>query len=326
MESNESAEPDEWLESTDGESMEDLLAGFADLDDSCSLEDLSQAYAQLLADQERLTESLSPESLGAGRAQDRANFATDVDAERANSGADVVPASRLADGARRAAGSHHETDRGTQDESKSAADAVLDPGSPPASALSDLRRLIESAAGQESEDRVAITPIRILEALLFVGTPDNTPLSGRQLAALMRGVSPEEIDAYVDQLNAQYQTEGAAYGIAKQPTGYCLELATTHAHMRNPFYGQVREVKLAQPVIDVLALVAYHQPVSKREIEKLLGAPCGGSLSQLLRRNLIALTKEPAPVGAVYRTTPRFLDLFDLESLDDLPRSESWES
>jgi segregation and condensation protein B len=76
----------------------------------------------------------------------------------------------------------------------------------------------------------------------------------------------------------------------------------------------------------VLALVAYHQPVSKREIEKLMGGPCSGSLNQLLRRNLISLTKEPAPVGAVYRTTSRFLDLFDLESLDDLPRSESWES
>ncbi len=326
MESNESAEPDEWLESTDGESMEDLLAGFADLDDTCSLEDLSQAYAQLLADQERLTESLSPETLGGGRARDRANAATDSDATRTNAGAGAAPALRLADGAGPAAGSQNEIDRGTEDESKSAADAVLAPGSSPASALSDLRRLIESAAGQESEDRVAITPIRILEALLFVGTPDNTPLSGRQLAALMRGVSPEEIDAYVDQLNAQYQTEGAAYGIAKESTGYCLELATTHAHMRNRFYGQVREVKLAQPVIDVLALVAYHQPVNKREIEKLLGAPCGGSLSQLLRRNLIALTKEAAPVGAVYRTTPRFLDLFDLESLEDLPRSESWES
>lgn len=326
MESNESAKPDEWLESTDAESMDDLLAGFADMDDTCNLEDLSQAYAQLLADQERLTESLTPESLGDGQPRGQANFGADASRTSAERSATTTTGSQSDAGQGRDGGSNIDSDRGTIGDHRIANDAGNAPGSGPTAAWNDLRRLIESAAAPEAEDRIAITPIRILEALLFVGTPDNTPLSGRQLAALMRGVSPEEIDAYVDQLNAQYQTEGAAYGIAKESTGYQLELATTHAHMRNRFYGQIREVKLAQPVIDVLALVAYHQPMSKREIEKLMGAPCGGSLSQLLRRNLIALTKEPAPVGAVYRTTPRFLDLFDLESLEDLPRSESWES
>jgi len=325
MDPRESAESDEWLEASDGESMEDLLAGFADMEDACSLEDLSQAYAQLLADQERLTESLSPEALGAGRVTDRASETADSDTSRPTADVAAATASGQAAGAVPAAGTARVTDPRANSDPASATSATA-PGSGPAVALTGLRRLIESGAGQEPEDRVAITPIRILEALLFVGTPDNAPLSGRQLAALMRGVSPEEIDAHVDQLNAQYQSEGAAYEIIKEPTGYRLALAATHAHMRNRFYGQVREVKLAQPVIDVLALVAYHQPVTKREIEQLMGSGCGGSLSQLLRRNLIALTKEPAPVGTVYRTTTRFLDLFDLESLDDLPRSESWES
>lgn len=324
MDPNESEEPEEWLDSAEAESMEDLLAGFADLDDACSLEDLSQAYAQLLADQERLTESLggtpaglSPPLSGAGQAIQRpsergAEQGGGTTGETRTAGAGT---SRLA-----VSGSGGSVDAGAAGE---AGEPVV---TGPAAALGDLRRLIESAAGQESEDRVAITPLRILEALLFVGTPDNTPLSGRQLAALMRGVSPEEIDAHVDQLNMQYAAEGAAYSIVKETAGYRLELAASHAAMRNRFYGQVREVKLAQPVIDVLALVAYHQPVSKREIEKLMGGPCSSSLNQLLRRNLIGLTKEPAPLGAVYRTTSRFLDLFDLESLDDLPRSESWES
>lgn len=321
MDPQESAESDEWREAADGESMEDLLAGFADMDDACSLEDLSQAYAQLLADQERLTESLSPETLGAGRARDRDNVSQDSARSRPSAEGESAPTLQPSAGGVSVAG----TDPAATGQSN-AFTAATAPGSGPAAALTDLRRLIDSSADQEPEDRIAITPIRILEALLFVGTPDNTPLSGRQLAALMRGVSPEEIDAHVDQLNTQYQSEGAAYQIIKEPTGYRMELAATHAPIRNRFYGHVREVKLTQPVIDVLALVAYHQPVAKREIEQLMGAPCGGSLSQLLRRNLIALSKEPAPVGAVYRTTTRFLDLFDLESLDDLPRSESWES
>lgn len=278
-------------------SMDDLIFGLSELDDSPGLEELSQAYAQLLADQEQSNVNISLSLPTPGGTQSS------------------IPGSPS-----RLGGSgfvSHETPR-LDSKATDSPDKNSDK-------FQDLRRMVEAARVGQSDDRVAVTPSRIVESLLFVGAADNSPLSGRVIASLMRGVSPEEVDGIVDELNKGYETDGSAYRITRQTMGFQMELAPTHAGLRQRFYGQVREAKLPQPVIDVLALVAYHQPIGRKQVEKLFGNSCGSSLNQLLRRNLIQFSKEPE-LGAVYRTTDRFLELFDLESLDDLPQSESIET
>jgi len=295
--------------------MDDLIDGLAGLGDGYDLEDLSRAYAQLLADQELMSESL--------------------DAEPANTADENVLGPGHGHGARERA-AIDQSDRKSAESAGSPVGSLsgLVSHSPPtrvvepnadAARVIDLRRSLGHLTDGDAEDRVAITPQRIVESILFVGTPDNSPISGRLLASLMRGVSPDEIQAYVEELNASYRADGSAFYIATELLGYRLEVAATHSALRNQFYGQVREVRLAQPVIDILAIIAYHQPIAKGAVEKLIGSPCGGSLNQLLRRKLISLVKEPG-VGAVYRTTERFLELFDLDSLDDLPQSEAVDS
>jgi segregation and condensation protein B len=74
----------------------------------------------------------------------------------------------------------------------------------------------------------------------------------------------------------------------------------------------------------VLALVAYRQPATKQEVETLRGADSGALLRQLVRRGLVAvLQRADADRREVaYGTTPRFLELFGLRSLDDLPQTQ----
>src|SRR6266851_4290734 len=76
--------------------------------------------------------------------------------------------------------------------------------------------------------------------------------------------------------------------------------------------------------IDVLALVAYRQPATKQEIESIRGAESGHLLRQLVRRRLIAVAHrgESAERQVSYGTTDRFLELFGLASLDDLPQTQ----
>jgi segregation and condensation protein B len=292
-------------------SMDDFVDGMSGIADGYDLEDLSRAYAQLLAEQARISESLD---------SDGPQFdAADHDAPAvANSGPEFPRAPRGGIQSRQAA----EQTEVALAETSAAEQETLSAAKIGGTPFFDLRRFSSQNTEPEAEDRVAITPQRIVESILFVGTPDNAPISGRTLASLMRGVSPDEIEKYVAELNASYRTDGSAYCIVQELMGYRLELAASHATVRNQFYGQIREVKLSQPVIDVLAIVAYHQPVPKAVVEKLIGSPCAGALNQLLRRRLVSLSKE-AGLGAVYRTTERFLELFDLDSLDDLPQSES---
>jgi len=171
-----------------------------------------------------------------------------------------------------------------------------------------------------------LSPKSILEAMLFVGHPLNEPLTAAQVSSLMRGVLPDEIDELVRELNEQYLAEHCSYEIVSEGPGYRLMLRQEFGPLREQFYGRAKEAKLSQPAVDILAIVAYHQPVNIKEIDRLRGKPSSGILSQLVRRQLVRIDRDPdKPREVAYRTTPRFLDLFNLESLDDLPRSHEFE-
>jgi segregation and condensation protein B len=179
---------------------------------------------------------------------------------------------------------------------------------------------IESAPG---DDACPISPRTILEAMLFVGNRDNRPLVPERVADLMRDVTPDEIPAIVDDLNKRYAARGAAYRIVGEGDGYRLTLCPELHPLRSRFYGRIREARLSQAAIDVLALVAYQQPVTGEKIGRLRGKPSNHVLVHLVRRGLLRVERpDPKRRTPHYRTTDRFLQLFNLQSLDDLPRSE----
>ena len=183
----------------------------------------------------------------------------------------------------------------------------------------------ESPAGTtpavvEEDDDTSVNPESIVEAILFVGHPENQPLKARAVASYLRGVSPQEVDQIVADLNAIYAEEGAPYEIISEGAGYRMSLRGEFQRLRESFYGRVREAKLSQVAVDLLAIVAYHQPIGRADIEEVRGQPSGGVLNQLVRRQLIQVEyTEEKPRQKRYRTTDRFLDLFGLDSLEDLP-------
>lgn len=168
-----------------------------------------------------------------------------------------------------------------------------------------------------------ISPRSVVEAMLFVGRPDNRPYTCRELAAAMRGVSPDEVAAAIDQLNSSYEADAAPYRIDMSQAGCRLVLRDEFSRMRDKFYGRVREAKLTPAATEVLALVAYSQPTTLEQINQVRGVPSGAVLSTLVRRRLVRLERA-AEAGAPsqYWTTDRFLQLFRLDNLAALPRIE----
>ncbi len=180
----------------------------------------------------------------------------------------------------------------------------------------------DEAAAREEAETWDVTPRSILEAILFVGHPENEPLTSPGIAGLMRGVRPREIDDLVIELNEGYVREGCPYHIVSVGTGYRLALREEFGSLRTKFYGRVKAAKLSQAAIDVLAIVAYKQPISREEVDELRGRPSAGLLSQLVRRGLLQVERSGGkPPSSSFSTTDRFLQLFGLESLQDLPNS-----
>lgn len=162
---------------------------------------------------------------------------------------------------------------------------------------------------------------RLVEALLFVG---GNPLSPADAALAIRGLTPEEFSEAVDLLNQDYRRQSRPYVIRLHDQGYMLELRPRYRPVWEKLYGAMREARLSTAAIDVLALVAYRQPAAKQEIESIRGAESGHLLRQLVRRRLIEITHrgESGLRQVSYGTTERFLELFGLQSLDDLPQTQ----
>jgi segregation and condensation protein B len=204
-------------------------------------------------------------------------------------------------------------------------------------------------------DDCPVSPDNIIEAILFVGHPQNEPISSRQIASLMRGVRAAEVESTITQLNANYVENNCPYVIESVGKGFRMVLRPELDVVREHFYGRIREAQLTQTAINTLAIVAYHQPLQKNQIVEMSGEEkTGRVLSQLVRRGLVCVTRSDdqasdnrskasdkrsqetdkvptesskgRPKGTakrrmVYQTTDRFLDLFGLDSLADLPQT-----
>jgi segregation and condensation protein B len=163
------------------------------------------------------------------------------------------------------------------------------------------------------------SPEQLIEAMLFVG---GHPLAAGVACAAVRGLTPERFRDAIDALNRRYRDQWRPYAIEGRDDGFVLVVRPAYRNLRERLFGGPRETRLSQPALDVLSVVAYRQPVGKAEIDALRGTDSGATLRQLVRLNLVAVRHRADAAGREvrYGTTPRFLQVFGLASLDELPR------
>jgi segregation and condensation protein B len=155
--------------------------------------------------------------------------------------------------------------------------------------------------------------LRIIEAMLFAG---GQPITPELACGAINDLTPEQFRATVDELAKLYKRQDRPYQVRRGPKGYVLALQSQFRFLKERLAGGPKTTKLSQAALDVLSIVAYKQPVNRQEINSLCQQDCAASLRQLVRLGLVAVTAD-----GVYSTTPRFLDLFKLKSLDDMPRT-----
>jgi segregation and condensation protein B len=186
-----------------------------------------------------------------------------------------------------------------------------------------------SAAAAGVDDAPRVSEKQVVEAALFVG---GMPLTAKKLSSLFHTDHGFGfVECLLDELNQQYTNEGRPYAITLGEGGYRLSLLPEFESVRNKVFGYgPRDVKLTQDALEVLALVAYKQPITKSQMEALGKSNAGSVLRQLLQRELIRIDRAHAPQNSKgkndppYVTTPRFLSLFGIGKLSDLPIAEDF--
>lgn len=165
------------------------------------------------------------------------------------------------------------------------------------------------------------TKMARLEAALFVA---DGALSTRRLAQLATLADAAEVRRLVDSLNACLAATNSAFHIERVGTGYQLLTLPEFAPWLDKLHQRQTELKLSSPAMESLAIVAYRQPITRADIEAIRGVQSTEMLKQLMERGLVRIAGEDDSLGRpyLYGTTPRFLELFGLRTLDDLPNSE----
>jgi len=164
-------------------------------------------------------------------------------------------------------------------------------------------------------DKIELKPI--LEALIFAS---DTPLTVDKIKQLLESVSRKEIDAAIGELQREYQEQNRAFQLKDVANGY--QFRTQPAF--SPWLKKLKKTKpfrLTQPTLETLAIIAYRQPITKMEIEKIRGVDSGGIVKTLLDKKLITLAGKKDVPGKpfLFATTKTFLEVFSLENLSSLP-------
>lgn len=166
-------------------------------------------------------------------------------------------------------------------------------------------------AGQNAPDEVQ----RGLEATLFAS---EEPLTIDQLAAHLGDLEKPVIRDALKSLEAHYADRGVR--LVERDKRWHFETAADMAHLLRREKEQVR--RLSRAATEVLAIIAYHEPVSRAEIESIRGVQTSaGTLDVLMEAGWIKLAGRREVPGrpVIYATTPEFLDHFGLSSRRDLP-------
>ena len=156
-----------------------------------------------------------------------------------------------------------------------------------------------------------------IEAMLFAG---GDPVSCERMAGVL-GVSLETIDSVCNELNEFYDESGSALRVVKLGQQYQIATRDEYAPMIRTLLDLKKDTPLSNAAMEVLAVIAYNEPVTKNFVERVRGVDCSGVVNTLLARGLIEergrLDLPGRPMQ--YATSPNFMRCFGLESMGELP-------
>lgn len=158
---------------------------------------------------------------------------------------------------------------------------------------------------------------RIVEAMILAA---REPLAAAQIGRAVPGLGAAGARELLDALRSEYERDGRGFALCEVAGGWQLRTRPELAEFVQRLEVE-RPARLSRAALETLAVVAYRQPVTRAEVEHVRGVDCGPVLRSLLERQLLRLAGHREVPGRpmLYGTTRRFLEVFGLAALEDLP-------
>ena len=160
----------------------------------------------------------------------------------------------------------------------------------------------------------------VVEAVLFAS---DEPLTPNRLADIV-GVSVKDIREHINSLNDKYQANNNAFRIEEIAGGYQLLTLSSYNPWLKKLLRARSDSKLSPASLETLAIIAYKQPVIRADIEAIRGVAVGEIVRSLMFKGMVKIVGRAEVLGRpmLYGTTKKFLEVFGLNTLKDLPKIE----
>lgn len=149
--------------------------------------------------------------------------------------------------------------------------------------------------------------------------PQELPPIFKELEVL---TTEQVIDA-ITSLNAEYESMGRAMIIRERPRGWQVMTRPEYAEFVQGLFPDQRPSRLSGPALETMAIIAYRQPITKAEIEAVRGVSVDGMVQKLLDLEFVKIAGRAELPGRplLYITTEKFLEHFNVKSVDELPNA-----
>ena len=173
-----------------------------------------------------------------------------------------------------------------------------------------------------AESPPEILPHRVVEAILF---SSDSPLPPQKIAQVMGVGTARDVRKHIETLNQEYAERSLAFRVEEIAGGFQMLTLPVYNAWLTKLLRTRQETKLSQAALETLAIVAYKQPCTRADIEAIRGVAAGDLLQRLREMNLVKIVGRAEDLGRplLYGTSKRFLEVFGLPSLEDLPQVEA---
>lgn len=162
---------------------------------------------------------------------------------------------------------------------------------------------------------------QIIEALLFAS---DAPLTPADLARVDEQLDEDTVEAVIQELRSEYETTERSFQVYELAGGYQILTRPEFVTVLERYDTVPQPSRLSNSALEVLAIIAYRQPLGRAEVEEIRGVGSSGVLRTLMDRHLIEAVGRAEGLGRplLYGTTAKFLEHFGYRSLEDLPRPD----
>lgn len=169
-------------------------------------------------------------------------------------------------------------------------------------------------------EQVEVTSASIVEAVLFAS---DEPLSINRLTKIVER-STKEVREAIAELNQKYESNNSAFRIEEIAGGYQMLTLSDYNYWIEKLLQVRGDSKLSPAALETLAIIAYKQPIIRADIEAIRGVSVGEITRNLMYKGLVKVVGRAEVVGRpmLYGTTKKFLQVFGLNSIKDLPKAE----